>query len=187
MRKAIRTVVGVILVLLGLAALLTPLTPGSWLIPIGLEFLGLRILLENRCRAWAAVRPHSLAARVALRIVSYRPLAKWVRAWSAARPDSRTARLALRIVCGPSEGSAPGQRGRQMDASQTSVSEGDGVARPRETGEMGEARVVAEEGRAAEEAGNDSADANHEPRDRLGLDATPAETGPPSSPSRDRP
>jgi hypothetical protein len=33
---------GVILIIVGLAALLTPLTPGSWLALIGLELLGIR-------------------------------------------------------------------------------------------------------------------------------------------------
>jgi len=37
-------VVGVILILIGLVALFTPLTPGSWLAIIGLELLGVRIL-----------------------------------------------------------------------------------------------------------------------------------------------
>jgi hypothetical protein len=36
------------LILIGVLALLTPLTPGSWLALIGLELVGLRILLERR-------------------------------------------------------------------------------------------------------------------------------------------
>ena len=36
------------MVLVGVFALLTPLTPGSWLALIGLEILGLRILLERK-------------------------------------------------------------------------------------------------------------------------------------------
>jgi hypothetical protein len=48
MRKLTRTVVGVVLIILGLAALLTPLSPGSWLILIGLEFLGLRTRIFHR-------------------------------------------------------------------------------------------------------------------------------------------
>jgi hypothetical protein len=79
-KRAIRLTIGVILVLLGLVALFTPFTPGSWLVPIGLEVLGLRILLENRVRAWADARPNSRAARVALRFVSWRPRG-WVARW----------------------------------------------------------------------------------------------------------
>ena len=63
MKAVTKKVVGVILVILGLAALLTPLSPGSWLILIGLEFLGLRILLENRLRKWIDKRPDSRVAK----------------------------------------------------------------------------------------------------------------------------
>jgi len=69
MKKATKNVVGVILIILGLAALLTPLTPGSWLIPIGLEFLGLRILLQDRLLRWARARPDSKAVRVVCRLM----------------------------------------------------------------------------------------------------------------------
>jgi len=48
MRRALKVVLGVALVLVGVLALLTPLTPGSWLALIGLEILGLRILLERK-------------------------------------------------------------------------------------------------------------------------------------------
>jgi uncharacterized protein YqgC (DUF456 family) len=48
MRRALKIVLGVLLVLVGVLALLTPLTPGSWLALIGLELLGLRILLERK-------------------------------------------------------------------------------------------------------------------------------------------
>lgn len=49
-RPKIKKVVGVILILFGLAALITPLTPGSWLAIIGLELLGVRILLFDPLR-----------------------------------------------------------------------------------------------------------------------------------------
>jgi len=48
MRKAIKIVLGILLILIGVLALLTPLTPGSWLALIGLEILGIRILLERK-------------------------------------------------------------------------------------------------------------------------------------------
>ncbi|PIW35378.1 MAG: hypothetical protein COW25_00045 [Candidatus Nealsonbacteria bacterium CG15_BIG_FIL_POST_REV_8_21_14_020_37_12] len=41
-RPKLKKVVGVILILIGLAAFFTPLTPGSWLAIIGLELLGVR-------------------------------------------------------------------------------------------------------------------------------------------------
>jgi hypothetical protein len=48
MRRVFKIVLGLLLVLIGVLALLTPLTPGSWLALIGLEILGLRILLERK-------------------------------------------------------------------------------------------------------------------------------------------
>lgn len=89
LKRVVRTTIGVILVLLGLMALFTPLTPGSWLVPIGLEILGLRILLERRVRAWAEAHPNSRAARAALRFVSWRPrgwVERWRRRYLGARP-----------------------------------------------------------------------------------------------------
>jgi hypothetical protein len=38
------------LVVIGFLALVTPLTPGSWLIFIGLEFLGIDLLLWDRIK-----------------------------------------------------------------------------------------------------------------------------------------
>ena len=48
----VKKTIGVVLVIIGLAALLTPLTPGSWLALIGLELLGWRILLADRLKNW---------------------------------------------------------------------------------------------------------------------------------------
>ncbi len=42
MKVIIKKIVGVILIIVGLFALLTPFTPGSWLALIGLELLGIR-------------------------------------------------------------------------------------------------------------------------------------------------
>ena len=43
---------GVILIILGLAALVTPLTPGSWLAIAGLELLGIRLAAWEKVKAW---------------------------------------------------------------------------------------------------------------------------------------
>lgn len=51
-RSKIKKVIGVILILVGLAALFTPLTPGSWLAIIGLELLGIRILFFDKLKFW---------------------------------------------------------------------------------------------------------------------------------------
>jgi uncharacterized membrane protein len=47
-KNILKKTIGVILVVWGLVALLTPFTPGSWLAIIGLQMLGLGFLLENR-------------------------------------------------------------------------------------------------------------------------------------------
>ena len=41
-KSIIKKVIGVILILYGIFALLTPFTPGSWLALIGMEMLGIR-------------------------------------------------------------------------------------------------------------------------------------------------
>jgi hypothetical protein len=69
-RKVLRIVVGVLLLVLGLAALFTPLTPGSWLALVGLEFLGLRVLLRDWVCARARAKPESRLRRVACRVFS---------------------------------------------------------------------------------------------------------------------
>ncbi len=50
-----RIVAGVVLVIIGLLALITPLTPGAWLAVVGLELLGLRVAFATRyerARTW---------------------------------------------------------------------------------------------------------------------------------------
>jgi hypothetical protein len=42
MKVIIKKIIGVILIIVGLIALFTPFTPGSWLALIGLELLGIR-------------------------------------------------------------------------------------------------------------------------------------------------
>ncbi len=47
-KNIIKKTIGVILIVWGLIALVTPFTPGSWLAIIGLQMVGLGFLLENR-------------------------------------------------------------------------------------------------------------------------------------------
>jgi len=68
-KKVAKNIVGIVLILVGLFALLTPLSPGSWLILVGLEFLGLRILLQDKLLAWVHARPGSKLARVVCRLM----------------------------------------------------------------------------------------------------------------------
>ena len=51
-RPKIRKVTGIIFIIVGLATLVTPLTPGSWLAIIGLELLGIRILFFDKFKFW---------------------------------------------------------------------------------------------------------------------------------------
>lgn len=53
MRQQLKRFIGCIFILLGLFALLTPMTPGSWLILIGMEMIGLGFLIPRKVRsAW---------------------------------------------------------------------------------------------------------------------------------------
>lgn len=47
-----RTTIGVILIFIGFLALITPFTPGSWLLLIGLELCGFRLLLVDKVKMW---------------------------------------------------------------------------------------------------------------------------------------
>lgn len=51
-RPKLKKVIGVILILVGFIALVTPLTPGSWLILVGLEIFGVRILFWDKIKVW---------------------------------------------------------------------------------------------------------------------------------------
>jgi hypothetical protein len=48
MRRIFRITFGVVLIILGVFAALTPFSPGSWLALIGLEILGLRLLFQRK-------------------------------------------------------------------------------------------------------------------------------------------
>ena len=61
MRRILKIVLGILLIIIGVLALLTPLTPGSWLALIGLEILGIRILLERKL---ISLLPHKYRRKV---------------------------------------------------------------------------------------------------------------------------
>ena len=48
----IKKVVGILFVIFGIVAFITPLTPGSWLCLIGLELLGIRLLFLDKIMIW---------------------------------------------------------------------------------------------------------------------------------------
>ncbi len=58
-RPWLKRAVGVLCIVLGLLALVTPLTPGSWLVFVGLELLGIRWLAWDKVRAWWKKRDDS--------------------------------------------------------------------------------------------------------------------------------
>ncbi|MBI4050272.1 MAG: hypothetical protein HY398_02380 [Candidatus Doudnabacteria bacterium] len=47
-----RKILGTILILVGLLALLTPFSPGSWLVFVGLELIGVRLLFWRKILGW---------------------------------------------------------------------------------------------------------------------------------------
>ena len=48
----IRKVTGVILVVIGLLSIITPLTPVGFLLVLGLEILGVRVLFWDKLKKW---------------------------------------------------------------------------------------------------------------------------------------
>ena len=48
----IKKAVGLLLIIVGLFLLVTPLTPGSWLAFVGLEFLGIRFFTADKLKKW---------------------------------------------------------------------------------------------------------------------------------------
>jgi len=44
----IRFTIGIIFIIIGLLALVTPFTPGSWIALIGLELIGIRLMWKNK-------------------------------------------------------------------------------------------------------------------------------------------
>mgnify|MGYP001602340424 CR=1 len=50
--KNFRRTVGIFCMIIGIIAFLTPLTPGSWLILVGLEIFGVRILFWEKIKSY---------------------------------------------------------------------------------------------------------------------------------------
>lgn len=57
----VRIAAGIVCIILGFLALVTPLTPGSWLILIGFELLGLEFLTGPRIDRWLKRRKDAKA------------------------------------------------------------------------------------------------------------------------------
>jgi hypothetical protein len=48
---SLKKIIGVALIVYGFLALITPFTPGSWLIIVGFEFLGIRLVVWDNIKA----------------------------------------------------------------------------------------------------------------------------------------
>lgn len=63
MNPIVKKLLGIFFVFLGLFALITPLTPGSWLALIGLELLGIRFLFVDKIMLWWKARHEHIEER----------------------------------------------------------------------------------------------------------------------------
>ncbi len=59
-KTSLRTALGIFLIIFGLAGMILPVLPGWWIIPIGLQLLGLRLVIDRK-KSWheiISVRRH---------------------------------------------------------------------------------------------------------------------------------
>lgn len=59
----LKRIIGVLFLLLGIAALVTPLTPGAWLIFVGMELLGIGFLTPSGLRKYLVRIKSSITRR----------------------------------------------------------------------------------------------------------------------------
>ena len=52
MKIGVKKIIGILLIVIGLLALVTPFTPGSWLIFVGLEIFGIQMLFWDKIKLW---------------------------------------------------------------------------------------------------------------------------------------
>lgn len=53
-KTTLRTALGVFLIVFGIAGLILPILPGWWVIPIGLELLGWKLVID-RHKPWGSI------------------------------------------------------------------------------------------------------------------------------------
>jgi uncharacterized protein YqgC (DUF456 family) len=51
-KMGVKKTIGILLIVIGLLALVTPFMPGSWLIFIGLGLFGFRMLFWDKIKLW---------------------------------------------------------------------------------------------------------------------------------------
>ncbi|MHC4478443.1 MAG: hypothetical protein ACYTEL_22625 [Planctomycetota bacterium] len=87
MKKVLKKPLGIVLIILGLLALLTPFSPGSWLALIGLEFLGIRLLVERKLSSFLSERHRNALLRWREKL---RRLSPWAMLKRGDRKSSRS-------------------------------------------------------------------------------------------------
>lgn len=53
-KKNLKRALGIFLVVFGIAGLILPILPGWWVIPIGLELLGWRLIIDRK-KPWSEI------------------------------------------------------------------------------------------------------------------------------------
>lgn len=53
-KKNLKRALGIFLVIFGIAGLILPILPGWWVIPIGLELLGWRLIIDRK-KPWSEI------------------------------------------------------------------------------------------------------------------------------------
>lgn len=53
-KKNLKKALGIFLIVLGLAGMILPILPGVWFIPIGLELLGWRLVIDRK-KPWQKI------------------------------------------------------------------------------------------------------------------------------------
>jgi uncharacterized protein YqgC (DUF456 family) len=51
MKLTLKRIVGILLIVVGILGMILPIMPGVWLIPVGLQLLGWRLVI-NRKKSW---------------------------------------------------------------------------------------------------------------------------------------
>lgn len=53
-KSKLRTALGVVLIVFGIAGMILPILPGVWLIPIGLQLLGWKLVIDRK-KPWSQI------------------------------------------------------------------------------------------------------------------------------------
>jgi len=73
MKRIARKILGLVLIIIGLLALLTPFSPGSWLALVGLELLGVKILTGKKISSLLGQRYENALAKLKKKLKAVLP------------------------------------------------------------------------------------------------------------------